>query len=102
MYTVDKRRVSNNVTWRDITLPSHVTVDLSVLNWHMTVIQIFSLQFHEQVSFTFGRLVDSMSCQLLSSEQFENNDTSPLRVAVDTRGNHTHLRGSNQGHSWCV
>jgi hypothetical protein len=30
VYTVDKRRaVGDNVTWRDVTLPSHVTVDLS-------------------------------------------------------------------------
>jgi hypothetical protein len=29
VYTVDKRRaVGDNVTWRDVTVPSHVTVDL--------------------------------------------------------------------------
>jgi hypothetical protein len=30
VYTVDKRRaVGDNVTWRDVTVPSHVTVDFS-------------------------------------------------------------------------
>jgi hypothetical protein len=62
MYTVDKRRVSsNNVTWRDINIPSHVTVDLyHVRNWHMTVIQISSSHVPVAKRFTFGRLVDSM------------------------------------------
>jgi hypothetical protein len=45
VYTVDKRRaVGDNVTWRDVTLPSHVTVDLSSSNWRMTVTQVFLLQ----------------------------------------------------------
>jgi hypothetical protein len=45
VYTVDKRRaVGDNVTWRDVTLPSHVTVDLSNSNWRMTVTQAFLLQ----------------------------------------------------------
>jgi hypothetical protein len=76
---------SNNVTWRDIILPSHVTVDLSMLNWHMTVIQISSLQDTSKKSFTFGRLVDSMSANCCHLSSLRNNDTKPSSVAVDTR-----------------
>jgi hypothetical protein len=30
VYTVDKRQVGDNVTWRDVTLPSHVTINLQL------------------------------------------------------------------------
>jgi hypothetical protein len=84
VYTVDKRRaVGDNVTWRDVTLPSHVTVDLNSSNWRMTVTQAFLLQIIDN-----NRAVHVWSVsgqydrQLVSPQQLISK---PWCVAVDTQ-----------------
>jgi hypothetical protein len=97
MYTVDKRRVSNNVTWRDISLPNHVTVDLSyaklAYDGHTNIFVTSSSNYVVHVWSVSGQYVR----QLLSSQQFAKNDTRPQRLAVDPRGNHIIYVGQTKG-----
>jgi small nuclear ribonucleoprotein (snRNP)-like protein len=95
MYTVDKQRVSNNVTWRDVILPSHVTVDLScskltydghtnifLTDWIKEVVHVWSVS---------GQYV----CQLLPSQLFASN-THPQQVAVVPCGTRIYV-GQTEG-----
>jgi hypothetical protein len=97
MYTVDKRQDSNNVIWRDITLPSHVDIDLRyaklAYDGHTNIFVTDTGNKVVHVWSVSGQYV----CNLLSSQQFAKNDTKPIRVAVDTRGNHTIYVGQTKG-----
>jgi hypothetical protein len=81
--TVDKRRAGgNNVTWRDVTLPSHVTVDLKCSrlaydgNASILVMDNKNRAVHVwSVSGQYDR-------QLVSPQQLISH---PRRVAVDTQ-----------------
>jgi hypothetical protein len=85
VYTVEQQRLGNDVKWRDVTLPSHVTVDL----WDS------KLSYDGHTSMFVTKLIDravhvwsvggQYVCQLVSSQQLVNNTRS---VAVGSRGGH--------------
>jgi hypothetical protein len=97
IYIVDKRRASNNITWRDINIPSHVTVDLNyaklAYDGHTNVFVASPCGKAVHVWSVSGQYV----CELLSSQQFENNNAAFVSVATDPRGNHMIYVGQTKG-----
>jgi hypothetical protein len=81
VYTVDKQRVGDNVTWRDVTLPSHVTVDLQycklAYDGHTNM---FVTDFNNKAVHVWS-VSGQYVCQLLSSQQLMN---MPQRVEQST------------------
>jgi hypothetical protein len=83
VYKVDKRRaVGDNVTWHDVTLPSHVTVDLSnstlAYDGHTS---IFATNFNNRAMHVWS-VSGQYVCQLVSPQQLVSK---PWRVAVDAQ-----------------
>ena len=84
VYTVDKRRaVGDNVTWRDVTLPSHVTVSLSesklAYDGHTSIFVTDSVSNRAVHVWSVSGQYDR---QLVSPQQLISK---PCRVAVDTQ-----------------
>jgi hypothetical protein len=83
VYTVDKRRaVGDNVAWHDVTLPSHVTVDLwnskLAYDGHTSILVTDNKNKAMHVWSVSGQY----DCQLVSPQQLISE---PWRVAVDTQ-----------------
>ena len=80
MYTVDRRRADGGLTWRDVTVPSHVNIRVSRLAYdgHQN---IFTADFYKRAVHVWS-VSGQYDCQLLSPDLHLNN--TPECLAVDT------------------
>jgi hypothetical protein len=94
VYTVDKRRaVGDNVTWRDVTLPSHMTVDLdsSKLTYDGRA-SVFVTDYSNRAVHVWS-VSGQYDCQLVSPQQLRSH---PWRVVLDTQ-HHVMYVGHEKG-----
>jgi hypothetical protein len=90
--TVDKRQTGNKVTWHDVTLPSHVTVDL----------QNARLAYDGHTNIFINDFANKAMHVLSVSGQYERQLVSqltsePKRVAVDSQRGHVMYVGQTEG-----
>ena len=82
VYRVDRRRSVDNVTWRDINVPTtngkHIDLSCSRLSYDGSM-NIFLSDYDNKAVHVLS-VNGQYHCQLLSSHQFKN---SPCRLAVD-------------------
>ncbi len=83
VYTIDKRQAGNNVTWRDVTVPSNVNVDLTNNLAYDGHTNIFMKDFVNNAVHVW-----SVSGQYERQLLVSHVTNQPHRVAVDSqRGN---------------
>jgi hypothetical protein len=94
VYTVDKRKVDDNVTWRNVTLPSHVTVNLQQSKLaYDGYTNMFVTDYHNKAVHVWT-VSKQYVCQLVSSQQLVG---SPRRVVVDSQRGHLMYVGQGGG-----
>jgi hypothetical protein len=96
VYTVDKRQVGDSLTWRDVTLPSHVSVNLrncKLAYDYDGYTNMFVTDFNSK-AVPLWTVSGQYVCQLVSPHQLVN---IPQLLAADSQHGHVMYVGQDGG-----